>query len=87
MYVYSNKLIPLCNKAGAQPGKGRKVKMRITHIEIYKALESKLGKEDAEKLLTYIGEQTESAMEDVKGDVLTQKDKIDIITRMDAHFK
>lgn len=58
--------------------------MTTSSIEIYELLKSKFADKEAEKIVTFISEQTESKMTEAKQTLLTKEDKIDLLNRMNG---
>jgi hypothetical protein len=50
-------------------------------------LQKAFSKEEAEKIVTFISKQNVEGIDDLKKIFLTKDDKIDLLTRMDSHFK
>ncbi len=72
--------------------------MKATQIEVFNLSQKAFSKEEAEKIVTFISEQNVEGMQDLKSSFLTKDDKIellqkidltkvDLLTRMDSHFK
>lgn len=61
--------------------------MKATQIEVFNLLQKAFSKEEAEKIVTFISEQNVEGIDDLKKIFLTKDDKIDLLTRMDSHFK
>ena len=61
--------------------------MTTSQIEVYQLLKAKIGEREAEKVVTFITELSEKNVQTAASNLLTKEDKIDILNRMDAHFK
>ncbi|MBA4140387.1 MAG: hypothetical protein H0X70_07750 [Segetibacter sp.] len=61
--------------------------MKATQIEVFNLLQKAFSKEEAEKIVTFISEQNVEGIDDLKKIFLTKDNKIDLLTRMDSHFK
>ncbi len=61
--------------------------MKATQIEVFNLLQKAFSKEEAEKKVAFISEQNVEGIDDLKKIFLTKDDKIDLLTRMDSHFK
>jgi hypothetical protein len=61
--------------------------MATSQIEVFQILKSKFGEYDAGKVVTFIGESVEKNVHMATENLLTKEDKIDILNRMNEHFK
>lgn len=61
--------------------------MKASQIEVFNLLQKAFSKEEDEKIETFISEQNVEGIDDLKKIFLTKDDKIDLLTRMDSHFK
>jgi len=61
--------------------------MPTTQIGVFNLLQKACSKEEAEKIVTFISNQNVEGIDDLKKIFLTKDDKIDLLTRMDSHFK
>ena len=61
--------------------------MATSQIEVFQILKSKFGEYDAGKVVTFISESVEKNVHMATENLLTKEDKIDILNRMNEHFK
>ncbi len=61
--------------------------MPTTQIGVFNLLQKACSKEEAEKIVTFISNQNVQGIDDLKKIFLTKDDKIDLLSRMDSHFK
>ncbi len=61
--------------------------MKATQIDVFNLLQKAFSKEEAEKIVTFISEQNVEGIDDLKKIFPAKDDKIDLLSRMDSHFK
>lgn len=57
--------------------------MAAVKLQVYKLFEKTYGEENAKIIMTFIEENNEKQINDLKGIFLTKEDKIDLLNRID----
>jgi hypothetical protein len=61
--------------------------MERSDIEVFEILNTRFPKEGSKKIVNYLDIKQHKTMQDFKELFLTKEDKLDLITRMDSHFR
>ncbi len=61
--------------------------MIVSEIRLYELLKKKIGQEEAEAFVAILDTTVDKKFEEKKDFLLTQKDKTEIMNRLDSHFK
>jgi hypothetical protein len=61
--------------------------MERSDIEVFEILNTRFPREESKKIVNYLDIKQHKTMQDFKELFLTKEDKLDLITRMDSHFR